>query len=1091
MRDKRIVASVMAAALFLSLFLVAFSNGVAAAEPSSVVLVGDLQSKLGANDWQADSAVTRMIPIGDELYLFSGMLPKNQQGYQFKVVVNGNQYYGVNGVLNGYGDNYTLSVNEPARVSFIFDNKTKLTFTDRTVAANSRTATVTGSMQTQLGAASNWSATEQATRMQYLGAGIYILRATLNEGTYEYKVAMNGSWNENYGAGGAAGGANISFTLSARQDVVFVFQDSANGRKVTEWFDGKLTASMPTTTWRDLDNSYYYEGNDLGAAYYDGAALLKLWAPKASSVKVNFYDKHDSSTFKGSLLLTKGRQGVWSALATPSLLGVSDLLGYYYQYEITNNGQTKKVLDPYARSLAEFRVSTTGAAGPDQDTVGKAAIVKPGETNPPGFDFAHIAGYEQREDAIIYEIHVRDFTSDPAVESDLHSRWGTYTAFIDKLPYIQSLGVTHIQLLPVMAWYYGDEAAMGSREMNYSTLHNNYSWGYDPHSFFAPDGAYSVNPRDPELRIREMKQLIHAIHQAGMGVILDVVYTHTANTAILEDIVPGYYYFQKANGEFVGEFGNNLATNRKMAEKLMLDSVKYWFSEYKIDGMRFDMMGDATYPAIQNAYNAAAAINPKAIFLGEGWRTFSGYQSDPELLGYGADQDWMNKTNDVGVFSDELRNELKSGFGAEGEARFVTGGERNINRIFANIKAQPSNTPADDPGDMVNYVEAHDNLTLHDSIAKTIRKHPDDASNQLEIQRRIRLANTLLLTSQGTAFIHAGQEYGRTKQWRGADMPANNYDTITDYNNNFLAHIINNSYDSSDAINRFDWSKATNRAQYPEHTRTVDYTAGLIKLRKSTNAFRLGNQSLVNEKVSLIQAPEIKENDLVIAYKSQSTDDMGTYYVFVNADSQARTLSLSENLLYGQVLVDQDEAGIREVSSRNGFLLTANYIQLQPLTTVIIKKGGKITEPVRIELENGGFEAGNLQSWTEWHPAGQLTAYGVDSNDVRSGYYKLWFWRAEPYQQSVHKVLNGLDNGSYRVNAWIKQSSENPSVARMELSGHGGASVYVNTSPGNQYTQYTANITVTTGMLDIGFYINDAIGGANMQIDDVELIRTE
>lgn len=187
----------------------------------------------------------------------------------------------------------------------------------------------------------------------------------------------------------------------------------------------------------------------------------------------------------------------------------------------------------------------------------------------------------------------------------------------------------------------------------------------------------------------------------------------------------------------------------------MVDSVKYWFEEYKIDGMRWDMMGDATADAVQHAYDAAAAVNPKALFIGEGWRTFGGAAADPSLAGQGADQDWMDKTDSVGVFSDEFRNELKSGYGSEGQPRFITGGARPIATILDNIKAQPSNTPADDPGDIVPYIEAHDNLTLHDVIAQSIKKDPDIAENELEIQQRIRLGNMLVLTSQGTAFIHA------------------------------------------------------------------------------------------------------------------------------------------------------------------------------------------------------------------------------------------------------------------------------------------------------------------------------------------------
>lgn len=689
--------------------------------------------------------------------------------------------------------------------------------------------------------------------------------------------------------------------------------------------------------WKMLDENYFYEGNDLGATYHNKDATLKLWAPKASKVTAVFYDKNDAARKIGSLDLVLGDQGVWSVEAKADDLGIKDTRGYYYQYEVTNDGKVSTVLDPYAKSMAAFTVNTKGQVGSDGDTVGKAAIVDLSQTNPANLTSVKIDGYEKREDAIIWEAHIRDFTSDPTIQTDLNGRFGTYKAFIDKLDYIKSLGVTHVQLLPVNAWYWGDETRMGERELEYSAAGNEYNWGYDPHNYFSPDGAYSENPKDPELRIKELKELINAIHAAGMGVVLDVVYTHMSNVSLLNDIVPDYYFFQDSNGKFVGGFGNNLATNHKMAEKLMIDSVKYWFREFKIDGMRWDMMGDATYEAVQKAYDEAAAINPNALFIGEGWRTFSGHLADPSLAGKAADQDWMDKTDDVGVFSDEIRNEVKSGFGSEGEPRFITGGARNIQTIFNNIKAQPSNTPADDPGDMVQYIEAHDNLPLYDIIAKALKKDPAIPENDLEIHKRIRLGNSLILTSQGTAFLHAGQEYGRTKQWLGEGIPEQKYDAFTDENGNVFGYFVHDSYDSSDAINMFDWSKATNKEVYPVNNETVEYTKGLIELRKSSNAFRLGEKSLVDSNVTMIAAQEIQEEDVVIAYKNESTDNTGSYYVFMNGDTKARELTLSEDLTEFKVVVDNDEAGKDSVEEKSGFTLTAEKITLEPLTTIVIK----------------------------------------------------------------------------------------------------------------------------------------------------------
>jgi pullulanase len=718
-------------------------------------------------------------------------------------------------------------------------------------------------------------------------------------------------------------------------------------------YAGKTVSA--STGWRMLDEMYNYQGDDLGATYNAGSVTFKLWAPTASSVVANIYDKADSSQLVKSFELTKGESGVWSAAVSASDAGVADLKGCFYQYEVTNNGVAKKVLDPYAKSMAAFTVDTAGQAGSDGDTVGKAAIVELNGTDPDTFGIANIEGYQKREDAIIWEAHVRDFTSDPSIEGKLTARWGSYAAFKDKLDYIKSLGVTHIQLLPVMAWYYGDETGMGTRELQYSAGGNEYNWGYDPHNYFSPDGAYSEHPEDPELRIKELKGLIDAIHEAGMGVVLDVVYTHMAKADFLNDIVPNYYAFQDANGNNIGGFGNNLATSHKMAEKLMVDSVKYWFEEYKIDGMRWDMMGDATYDSVQKAYDAAAAINPKALFIGEGWRTFGGHLSDPSLAGKGANQDWMDKTNSVGVFSDEIRNELKSGFGSEGEPRFITGGARSINTIFNNIKAQPSNTADDDPGDIVQYIEAHDNLTLHDVIAQSIKKDPSVAANELEIHKRIRLGNMLILTSQGTAFLHAGQEYGRTKQWKADGVPEQKYSEFKDAAGNLFGYFINDSYDSSDAVNMFDWTKATDAVQFPVNNVTREYTAGLIELRKSTDAFRLGDQALVDSNVTLVRAPEIKADDLVIGYRNRAADGTGTYHVFINADGVQRSLTLTEDLTGGIVLADNDEAGTVPVSQKSGFTLTANSITLDPLSAVIIKTESAAPVLSSVELDSAAY----------------------------------------------------------------------------------------------------------------------------------------
>ncbi|MDX5473995.1 MAG: pullulanase, partial [Bacillaceae bacterium] len=683
------------------------------------------------------------------------------------------------------------------------------------------------------------------------------------------------------------------------------------------------------TGWRLIDEMFGYDGK-LGADLHrDGTATLKVWSPKAEDVKVVLYDKNDQNVIVREVAMEKGDRGVWSVELTAHNTGLDSLRGFYYHYAITHDGETKLALDPYAKSMAAWS-HTSG------DPVGKAAIVDIGSIGSE-LDYANIPGYEKREDAIIYEVHVRDFTSDPNIADDLVAQFGTFASFVEKLDYIQELGVTHVQLLPVMSYFFGDELKNGERMLEYASTQTNYNWGYDPHSYFSLSGMYSENPKDPELRIAEFKNLIDEIHKRDMGVVLDVVYNHTARVSIFEDLVPNYYHFMDADGTPRTSFGGGrLGTTHKMARRVLVDSILHWVSEYKVDGFRFDMMGDHDAESIQLAFDKAKELNPNIVMIGEGWRTFAGDEGDPVQA---ADQDWMQYTEAVGSFSDEFRNELKSGFGSEGQPRFITGGARNVSQIFDNIKAQPHNFVADQPGDVVPYIEAHDNLTLYDVIAQSIKKDPEIAENNLEIHKRIRIGNAMVLTAQGTAFIHAGQEFGRTKQWRAAATEApykSTYMTDKDGKPFVFPYFIHDSYDSSDIINRFDWEKATNAELFPINNVTREYTAGLIALRRSTDAFRLGSKELVDANVTMVAAPEVKAQDLVVAYRSEATNG-DAYYVFVNADMKARTFTLGEDLTAGVVVVDADEAGVVEVSERSGFELTSESITLDPLTTVVVK----------------------------------------------------------------------------------------------------------------------------------------------------------
>ncbi|MBM7095796.1 pullulanase [Bacillus sp. H-16] len=704
--------------------------------------------------------------------------------------------------------------------------------------------------------------------------------------------------------------------------------------------------------WRLIDEMYAYDG-ELGVKLHeDGTAALKLWSPNADNVSVIVYDRDDQyEVVADGIDMAYGDRGVWELTLDETNTGKSDLTGFYYHYAIERDGETKLALDPYAKSMAAWNNLD------ERNEIGKAAIVDPSALGPE-LDFADIEGFEKREDAIIYEIHVRDFTSDPTIDEELEAQFGTFAAFVERLDYIEDLGVTHVQLLPVMSYFWGDELANAERMLEYSSTGNNYNWGYDPHSYFSPTGMYSENPEDAELRIKELKNLIDEIHNRGMGVVLDVVYNHTAQVKIFEDLVPNYYHFMDADGTPRTSFGGGrLGTTHEMARRILVDSITYWTEEFKVDGFRFDMMGDHDAESIQIAYDKAKEINPNTVMIGEGWRTFVGDENGGDVMP--ADQDWMQHTESVGSFSDDFRNELKSGFGSEGQPRFITGGARSIQQIYDNLTANPHNFTATNPGDVVPYIAAHDNLTLHDVIAQSIKKDPE--YHQEEIHKRIRLGNTMVLTAQGTAFLHAGQEFGRTKQFRAETDEAPYKSTyMTDENGNpfVYPYFIHDSYDSTDAINKFDWTKAMDAEAYPINNLTREYTTGLIELRRSTDAFRMGTMEDIDNQVSFIDAPEIQDTDLVIGYKAVSTDDTGTYYVFVNADDKERTLTLEEDIADGTVIVDGNEANISGVSDPSGFELTSAQITIDALTAVVVRVGGDVPDE-EDEEQPGGPGNGN------------------------------------------------------------------------------------------------------------------------------------
>ena len=764
--------------------------------------------------------------------------------------------------------------------------------------------------------------------------------------------------------------SNITNHLGNKVTITDVAIDEA-GKKVTysgDFSDTKhpYTVSYNSdkfttkTSWRLKDETYSYDGK-LGAELKEEGKQvdLTLWSPSADKVSVVVYDKNDPEKVVGTVALEKGERGTWKqTLDSTNKLGITDFTGYYYQYQIERQGKTVLALDPYAKSLAAW--NSDDAKIDDAHKVAKAAFVNPAKLGPQDLTYGKIRNFKSREDAVIYEAHVRDFTSDPAIAKDLTKPFGTFEAFIEKLDYLKDLGVTHIQLLPVLSYYFVNELKNHERLSDYASSNSNYNWGYDPQNYFSLTGMYSSDPKNPEKRIAEFKKLINEIHKRGMGAILDVVYNHTAKVDIFEDLEPNYYHFMDADGTPRTSFGGGrLGTTHHMTKRILVDSIKYLVDTYKVDGFRFDMMGDHDAASIEEAYKAARALNPNLIMLGEGWRTYAGDENMPTKA---ADQDWMKHTDTVAVFSDDIRNNLKSGYPNEGQPAFITGGKRDINTIFKNLIAQPTNFEADSPGDVIQYIAAHDNLTLFDIIAQSIKKDPSKAENYAEIHRRLRLGNLMVLTAQGTPFIHSGQEYGRTKQFRdpayrtpvAEDKQPNKSHLLRDKDGNPFdyPYFIHDSYDSSDAINKFDWTKATDGKAYPENVKSRDYMKGLIALRQSTDAFRLKSLQDIKDRVHLITVPGqngVEKEDVVIGY--QITAPNGDIYaVFVNADEKAREFNLGTafaHLRNAEVLADENQAGPVGIANPQGLEWTEKGLKLNALTATVLRiaQGGAIVAP--------------------------------------------------------------------------------------------------------------------------------------------------
>ena len=529
----------------------------------------------------------------------------------------------------------------------------------------------------------------------------------------------------------------------------------------------------------------YYTG-PLGPDYTPGGTCLRLWAPTAAAVTVTLYHKGDGGAVLGTEPLVRGAHGVWSIWLP------GEQHGRYYTFAVTVNGITRETGDPYARAAGVNGV--------------RSMIVDLARTAPSGWerDVRPTIPPAQRA---VWEVSVRDFSQDAA--SGVRPAWrGKYMAFTQQgttlhgdgihptcLNYLKRLGVKYVQLMPIFDFGSVDEA---------KPLLRQYNWGYDPTNFNVPEGSYSTDPTRGEVRIRECREMIAALHAAGIGVVMDVVYNHTYRTENpLNNTVPYYFFRQNADGSFSNGSGcgNEFASERPMARRYLIDSILYWAKEYHIDGFRFDLMGLYDAESI-NAVRAALDSLPGGrdiLLYGEPWQGGAS-----QLHRYEANKANLAMLNErVGIFCDDTRDAIKGGCFDAREPGYVEGKPGSFWDIGAAVAAwcRSDRLPPHAPSQIVSYVSAHDNFTLWDKLLCVRYEKPEFTARDTVALAQNRLAAGIYLTSFGLPFMQAGEEFARTKKGVG------------------------NSYRSSPALNRLDWNRAE------QYHALVDYYRGLLALR--------------------------------------------------------------------------------------------------------------------------------------------------------------------------------------------------------------------------------------------------------------------
>lgn len=615
---------------------------------------------------------------------------------------------------------------------------------------------------------------------------------------------------------------------------------------------------------KSFENEFTYLGPDLGAVYTRASTTLRVWAPTALAVAVNLYSNGDPAQQHKpdrQIPMNKDMAGTWVV----TLEG--DLHGVYYTYQVDG----REACDPYAR--------TTGINGH------RAMIIDLPSTNPAGWEHDKDPhSHDKFTDAVIYELHVRDLSSDPS--SGIQNA-GKYFGLIEPgtknsagiatgLDHMKSLGITHVHLLPVYDFGSVDETVGG------------FNWGYDPVNYNVPEGSYATDPYHGEVRVREFKQMVKGLHDNGISVIMDVVYNHVfdAESFCINRIAPGYFCRPNSNGSGCG---NDTASERTMVSKYIVDSVKYWATEYHIDGFRFDLVGLIDADTINTLMAEVHKECPNVKFYGEGWTMSTNLTKAGCNMTTQAN---AAKVPGFAFFNDSLRDALKGSVFDKGTG-FISGAPGKESAISDALLGRSYWCPS--PAQTINYASCHDNNTLMDRITMSTPGASD--TDRVKMNK---LAAAIYLLAQGVPFIHAGEEMLRSKP-------------------NGDGTFVENSYASSDAVNSLKWDDLSKA----ECMDTVSYYKGLIAFRKAHPLLRLSTAAEVAAHVTRV--PDTPAN--VVAMDIHGDESL---FLVFNANNSQQTITLPQG--NWNVCIDGTTAGTQVLRSASG------SIRVDPVSTLVLVK---------------------------------------------------------------------------------------------------------------------------------------------------------